>query len=241
MLRTFFWLLATVIILIIMLPLGLVLRLYQKLKGDKYADPPKPVIWICKNIVPLYVKLAGCDYTISGTENIPNTPVLFIGNHQGALDTLLILFAFGKPPIIMAKKETEKVPVAHLFMMLLNCIFIERKNPRKALACIKEAEDFLNHGNSVLIFPEGTRSRGPNMAEFKHGAFKAAIDAKVPIVPFALDGTYNVYEAQKHLKRAKTAFSILPMMEIKEGEKTAELSIRVQEAIETELERLRNE
>jgi len=224
-----------------MLPIGLVLRLVQLIRADKYADPPRLVLWICKTIVPFYTRLAGCDYEIIGSENIPEGPALFVGNHQGLLDVVLILFALGKPKVIMAKKEAKKVPIAHLFMTILKSIFIDRKNPRKALVAIKEATDYLKNGNSVLIFPEGTRSKCPKMNEFKHGAFKAALDANVQIVPFAIDGTYKVFDEKKHCVKSACKVSILPPVLANEDEKAAQLSKRVQELIENELERLRNE
>ncbi|MDO5331605.1 MAG: lysophospholipid acyltransferase family protein [Bacillota bacterium] len=209
--------------------------------GNKYSGPNKVAAWVCMHFVPAYTRLAGCDYEIIGAENIPKEPALFVGNHQGVLDVIMILFALNGPKIIMAKKEAKNVPIAHLWMTLLRCIFIDRKNMRNALKCIEEAEDQLSHGQSVLIFPEGTRSRGPEMNPFKHGAFKAAIKTNVPIVPFAIDGSYKVFEDNMRLVKSKVKFSILkPIMPL-EGETATKLSIRVQDIIGQELVRLRNE
>lgn len=241
MFRTFIWLLLAAIILIIMLPIGLVIRLVQIIKGKKYDGPNRAAAWVCNNIVPFYTRLAGCDYEIIGSENIPDEPSLFVGNHQGVLDVVLILFALGGPKVIMAKKEAKNVPIAHLWMTLLRCIFIDRKNMRNALKCIEEAEDQLSHGQSVLIFPEGTRSRGPEMNPFKHGAFKAAIKTGSKIVPFVIDGTYKIFEEHKRLIKSKVKFSILKPVVALEGETSAQLSQRVQNLIAEELVRLRNE
>lgn len=241
MIRTIIWLILAAIFLIIMLPFGLVLRLVQLIRGDKYADPPKLIIWICTKVVPIYTRLAGCDYTVIGKENIPDEAAVFAGNHQGIADTILNLFVFNGPKVIIAKQEAQNVPIASLFMNLLNCIFIDRKNPRKAHEAIMKAIDFLKNGKSILIFPEGTRSRGPHMNHFKHGAFKAAIDAGVPVVPFVFEGTYKVFEENWCCTKAPCMISILPKMYALPDEKPAAFAARVQSVIAAELERLRNE
>lgn len=184
-------------------------------------------------------KLGGCDYEISGQENLPEGPALFAGNHQGDFDVLMILFAFKRVPVIIAKIEAKKIPIINNWMTLIHSIFMDRNDMRQSFRCIKEAEEHLRHGSSVVVFPEGTRSKGPDMGEFKAGAFKAAINAGVPVVPFAIDGSYKVFEQQKFFKKARVNFTILPPLTPLEGEKTAELSERVQAAIEAELSRQR--
>jgi len=79
------------------------------------------------------------------------------------------------------------------------------------------------------------------MNPFKHGTFKIALDTNCPIVPFVLDGTYKVFDAQKMCKKSKVKFSILPPITPLEGEKSQELAERVQNIMQKELERLRNE
>ncbi|MBQ9519124.1 MAG: 1-acyl-sn-glycerol-3-phosphate acyltransferase, partial [Firmicutes bacterium] len=59
------------------------------------------------------------------------------------------------------------------------------------------AYEQLKNGYSMIIFPEGTRSKGGPVKEFKAGSFKPAIKAKVPIVPITLDGTYKVIDGDK--------------------------------------------
>ena len=64
---------------------------------------------------------------------------------------------------------------------------------------ILEGIKTLKNGHSLVVFPEGTRSRGDKMGEFKSGSFKLATKSKVPIVPLTIDGTYRVMEANKIL------------------------------------------
>ncbi len=238
MLRTFIWLLSAVILVIAFLPVLLILWITRK--PDRFSPIPKTIGWITGNIIPPMTKLGGCDYEIFGQENIPEGPALFAGNHQGDFDVLMILFAFKRVPVIIAKIEAKIIPIINVWMNLMHSIFMDRNDMRQSLLCIKEAEEQLRHGNSVIVFPEGTRSKGPDMGEFKAGAFKAAVNAGVPVVPFVIDGTYKVFEQQNFFKKTHVSFTILPPVTPFKNEKTTELSERVQAAIEAELLRQRS-
>ena len=236
MLRTIIWLVYAVLGLIILTPVALLTRLFQN--KDPYSKPPKTALWVAEKIVPLTVKLGGCRCKVYGTENIPDGAALYTGNHQGNFDVGLILYALGGYRIPVAKIEASKVPLANLWMRALHIIFIDRGNPRQAAECVSTSAEHLRHGNSVVIFPEGTRSRSRTMNEFKPGAFKAALKAGVPVVPFVIDGTYKCFEAQKKLKKAEVTLHILPpVYPEKEGlTKTKELAQHVQAMIQKQLD-----
>ena len=237
MLRTIFFLIVVAVCLILSLPLMLISSLTRD--KDEFGPMPGITKWIASKIVPFVAKLGGCNVTIKGKENLPDGPVLLVGNHQGDFDVLLILFAFGEIPVIVAKKEAKKVPIAATWMKMIHCIFMDRGNVRAGLQSIKDATEYLEHGFSVAIFPEGTRSQGPNMGEFKSGAFKAAVKAKVPVVPVAIDGSYKMMEEKKHLAKADIKISILKPIEIDGTEKTQELAEQAQALVQAELNRLR--
>lgn len=237
MLRTIFFLIVVAVCLILSLPLMLISSLTRD--KDEFGPMPGITKWIASKIVPFVAKLGGCNVTIKGKENLPDGPVLLVGNHQGDFDVLLILFAFGEIPVIVAKKEAKKVPIAATWMKMIHCIFMDRKDMRQSLMCIKKTGDYLEHGFKTLVFPEGTRSQGPEMGEFKPGAFKAAIKTKTPIVPFVIDGTYKVFEKQRYLKKADVTLSILRPIQVSGDEKTQEISDTVKGMIQNELDRIR--
>ena len=141
------------------------------------------------------LKAAGVKVEITGLENIPQGAVVYVGNHQGNFDIPLMLGYLPKPCGVLAKKELEKVPFIRSWMKLLHCVFVDRSNPRKAVESLGKATALLEEGYSMLIFPEGTRSRGEQGGPFKTGAFRAASKAKVPIVPLCISGSYKVMEA----------------------------------------------
>ena len=149
------------------------------------------------------LRIAGVTVTVRGAENIP----------QG-YDIPLMLLYLDRPHGIVAKIETKKIPMVRTWMELLDCIFLDRKNPRQAVEAMREAEGMLEKGESVIVFPEGTRSKGDAMGEFKAGAFKMACKAGAPVVPVAIDGSYRVMEANGGLmKPAHVNITILPPVE----------------------------
>jgi 1-acyl-sn-glycerol-3-phosphate acyltransferase len=91
----------------------------------------------------------------------------------------------------MSKQSLFKVPVAGWMLRLAGDVEIRRGDARSALKALRLCQDKLEQKVSVMMFPEGTRSRSGELAEFKDGAFKLAIEAGVPILPMVLNGTYN--------------------------------------------------
>ncbi|MRX70902.1 1-acylglycerol-3-phosphate O-acyltransferase [Bacillus lacus] len=156
------------------------------------------------------LKITGSDITVSGRENIPDGPVLFVSNHQGNFDIFVCLGYLEKPIGFLSKVEVKKIPVVPKWMEAINCIFIDRRNRRQALLSLKEGTEKLRNGHSLLIFPEGTRSKGRQLGEFKTGALRMARDAAVPIVPVAINGTYAIMEHNTGpvLKPASVTLSI---------------------------------
>ena len=107
---------------------------------------------------------------------------------------LVFLHCIPGDKAFVAKKELEKVPLLGYWMKLDGCLFLDRKDIKQSVGVIMQAADKLKEGMNMVIFPEGTRSKGGPVKEFKAGSFKPAIKAGVPIVPVTLDGTYKVIE-----------------------------------------------
>ena len=79
---------------------------------------------------------------------------------------------------------------------------------------MKEAGALLARGEGVIVFPEGTRSKGDAMGEFKHGAFKMAFAAGAPVVPVVIDGSYKIMEANHNLMcPGHVTMTVLPPIE----------------------------
>lgn len=137
---------------------------------------------------------AGVTVNVTGLENLPDDACCFVSNHQGNFDIVTILATIDKSMGFIAKKEMDKLPIISWWMKQMQCVFMDRSNVREALKAINEGSENMKNGQSMVIFPEGTRSKSSTMGEFKKGSLKMATKAKVPIVPITLDGTYKIYE-----------------------------------------------
>ena len=161
------------------------------------------------------LKIGFCRVHVEGLENIPkDRAVVFVCNHQGDFDVPVTMVHLGNPPAMVSKIEVKKIPLVRTWMDLLDCIFIDRKDPRQAIAAMRDAGSILEAGRNIVVFPEGTRSKGDGMNEFKHGVFKIPCAAGAPIVPVVIDGTYKVFESNHNLIcPAKVNLTVLPAIE----------------------------
>jgi len=177
--------------------------------------------------------MTGSRVRVSGMENLPDSDeICLIGNHQGNIDVPLVLGYIPRRTGFIAKKELRKVPALNLWMIALNCIFIDRKNARKSLAGIHRGISRIKEGNTLAIFPEGTRSRGPRMNPFKTGNLKLIARAGVTIVPLTLNGTYRVFEENHRIRSSRITLHIHPAIQ------TSRLSAEQQAALPETLQQL---
>lgn len=153
-----------------------------------------------KGIADHILKITGTEMKVSGLENIPEGPCLFVSNHQAIFDGFLLIANINRLTGFIAKKEITKLPLVRSWLGAMHTIFIDRSNVREGMKAINEGAEKLKQGYSMIIFPEGTRSLKSEMAEFKKGSMKLAVKAGVPIVPVTVDGTYNVLEVGNHVR-----------------------------------------
>ena len=159
----------------------------------------KPTSWmiykIGQNWARIIIWVTGCTMDIVGLENIPpKGGVCFVSNHAGIFDIIIALAYAGRPFGFIAKKELLYVPFIDIWIYMLGGLFIDRKNIRKAKRTIDLGIHKLQKGSSMLIFPEGTRSKGQGLLPFRSGAIKLATNSLAPIVPIAITGSYEVFE-----------------------------------------------
>jgi len=162
-----------------------------------------------------HLKISGANVHLTGVENIPDgRAVLFVSNHQGFFDIAMFLASIPTPKGVVAKHELKKIPILRRWMEYINCVFMDRKDIKKSAKVILEAVEILKSGYSMVIFPEGTRSKCGQIGEFKAGSFKLATKAKVPIVPITIDGTYKLLEANRgRIRPADVRVTIHPAIQ----------------------------
>ena len=135
-------------------------------------------------------RLCGVRVHVHGLEHLQGPgPYVFAPNHQSNFDIAALLGHLPGQNRFVAKKELFGEPVLGTVLRTLRMIPVDRDNPLEAI-------DLLNHaareGSSLIIFPEGTRSRDGQLLPFKKGPFIAAIHLKLPIVPVVCVGTSAV-------------------------------------------------
>ena len=147
------------------------------------------------------VGLSGSNVTVEGKEKLPEGNVLYVGNHQGYYDIPLLLGHLPKEKAFVAKIELAKIPILSLWMRLMGCLFLDRGNLKQSLKVILQGIDQLKAGDTLVIFPEGTRSKSYTVGEFKKGSLKLGIKAGVPIVPITIMGSYEMFEENMKLQK----------------------------------------
>lgn len=151
----------------------------------------------------LILKVTGVETIVIGEENVPDEPVLYIGNHRSFFDILLTYSRCPRLTGYVAKKEMKKIPLLSTWMKYLYCLFLDRQNIKEGLKTILQAIEYVKQGISICIFPEGTRNKGEelSMLPFKDGAFKIATKTNCAIVPVSMNNTAEMLE--NHFPKVK--------------------------------------
>jgi 1-acyl-sn-glycerol-3-phosphate acyltransferase len=131
----------------------------------------------------------GWKITINGTHHIrPRQPYVIVSNHSSVAD-IISLYLLRIQFKWLAKRSLFRIPFFGWNMSLLHYIPLERGAHGSIRDSFEKAKEWLKKGMSVLIFPEGTRSRDGSLGAFKNGAFKLAIEMRVPVLPVVIAGT----------------------------------------------------
>lgn len=109
---------------------------------------------------------------------------MLVANHTSMTDIMLMLVVSRNPFVFVGKKELAKIPIFGFFYKHTS-ILVDRNNPKSRMEVFKRAQERLNEGLSVCIFPEGgvPDDKSIILDEFKDGAFRLAIEHQIPIVP----------------------------------------------------------
>jgi 1-acyl-sn-glycerol-3-phosphate acyltransferase len=141
--------------------------------------------------------VGGVKLQVHGWEDLPEDirrekqPVIFMSNHESNLDPPVLITAIPVPAVYISKKELKWVPLVGWAAGLGGTIFLDRGNRERAIHSIREAAAQIRGGKTVVMFPEGTRTRTGKLGPFKKGGFAMALDAGVPIVPLATVGGFR--------------------------------------------------
>lgn len=130
---------------------------------------------------------------VTGREHIqPGKPYVVVSNHQAMLDIpLLYVLPFNFKWV--SKREVYKIPIFGWVLWMHGDVAIERGGTASAKAMLKSCEDYLKRGVSVILFPEGTRTKTGRVNAFKEGAMILAEQNGVDVLPVVIDGTFDAF------------------------------------------------
>jgi 1-acyl-sn-glycerol-3-phosphate acyltransferase len=170
-----------------------------------------------------------------GRENLnPSRSYVVVSNHQSLYDIYVLYGFLGVDFKWVMKSELRSVPVLGAACAAMGHIMVDRSNTGAALASINSARSSIVDGISVVFFPEGTRSRQGELNPFKKGAFRFAIEMRLPILPVVIHGTKDILPSDTiDLMPGQATLEILPAIETKglSAEAASELSRKAHDQI----------
>ena len=182
------WLIAFPLIFITTILITLCTAIGSRLFGSKFWGYYPPHFWGKLWCWLFFVKVK----VNKEAEIGPSTSYVFVANHQGAYDIFSIFGFLNHNFRWMMKKSITKIPLIGMACKYSEQIFVDRSSAMAMARSIIEAKKRLRNGMSIVVFPEGTRTLDGKMSAFKKGAFKLAMDFKLPIVPLTIDGSLNI-------------------------------------------------
>jgi 1-acyl-sn-glycerol-3-phosphate acyltransferase len=137
---------------------------------------------------------AGIPVTLEGTENLaPEGPQIVIANHSSFFDILALLAYLPVNPKFIAKKELFAIPLLGAAMKAAGHVRLDRGNRGQAFSAYEEASrDMIANKLTVVVYPEGTRTRTGDLLPFKKGPFVFAIGSGAPVVPCYVSGAFGI-------------------------------------------------
>lgn len=193
------------------------------IKKEPTTKITKAIRFVSDSFFTWAVGIAGVRVHMTGEELLPtDTRFLFVSNHKGIFDPVVVEYKLGKYDIgFISKPSNFKIPVLGRLAWGLGYLPIDRENDRKALETIIAATKYIKSDVcSIGIYPEGTRSKEEGMLPFHHGSFKIAQKAKVPLVIAATKNSDKVF---KNFPLRKTDI-YLDILEVIPVEKVLQMS-----------------
>jgi 1-acyl-sn-glycerol-3-phosphate acyltransferase len=174
-----------------------------------------PSVWSAVTLVPaprwnrafirraarLFLGLAGTPLRVQGLENLPDGPCIVVANHASYIDGIVLSALLVREYSYVAKGEFERQFFAGRFLAHIGTVFVERFERERGIADARRLTAAARAGRTLVYFPEGTFQRTPGLLPFRLGAFNAAVEAQLPVVPIALRGTRSVLRANQWFPR----------------------------------------
>lgn len=189
-----------------------------------------PAKWWSKFI--MWISL--CRVTVRGVNNLDKkTSYIFVCNHQGAYDIFAIYGWLGHNFKWMMKQALRHIPMVGYACYRAGHIYVDKSSPSAIRNTMETAEKQLRGGMSVVVFPEGTRSKNGRLGNFKRGAYMLAQEFNLPVVPVTIDGSYDIMPISAKLPRPGHIILTIhkPIEPTDDGHEISDLIERTRKAI----------
>lgn len=182
-------------LLIITFPFFMILAIF----GDKSL---LPMLWLCRLIALGLMVFCGVIYRFHRNPAYTrNTPFVIVANHRSNMDAPVAAISCKGRVRYLAKKELLKVPVMGQIFKVMS-VYVDRSSPQDRRASVEKLKRFLSEGDSIFLFPEGTRNKTDQPTiPFKDGAFTIAIQTQTPIMPMIYIGSDDIMPNKRPLMR----------------------------------------
>jgi 1-acyl-sn-glycerol-3-phosphate acyltransferase len=165
-----------------------------------------PLVWMTTAVLPnpdwnwsishraarLGLWLCGLPLRVHGRENLPSGPCVLVANHASYMDGIVLAATLPRSFSFVAKQELRARLIPRVYLTRLGAKFVERYDLQRGMEDARRLVQAAQAGHALAFFPEGTFERMPGLTPFHMGAFVAAAEAGVPILPVAIRGTRSI-------------------------------------------------
>ncbi|MFK8030715.1 MAG: lysophospholipid acyltransferase family protein [Gammaproteobacteria bacterium] len=163
--------------------------------------------------------ITGVRLKVNSFNHIDSGPCVIVANHASYLDGLILKAVLPPRFGFVIKREVTRVPLIHFLLRRIGSEFVERRNRYRSGQDARRIVELAKSGNSIAVFPEGTFTAQPGLAQFRPGAFAAAVAGELPVVPVVIEGSRAMLSADRFLPRpgAITVTALPPLHVSGEG------------------------
>lgn len=196
------------------------------------VQPSPARAWaVCRASARALFALTGMTPRVEGLQNVPAGACVIVSNHGSYLDGVLLVAALPRPCDFVVKAELGQQRFAGPLLRRLGAGFVERFDLRRAVQDAQALAALARRGHSLLVFPEGTFTAAPGLLPFRLGAFLAAAQTQVPVVPLVVRGSRAVLPGGSwRPRRARLEVHVLPPLPQQEDGDLFARAVRLRDA-----------
>jgi 1-acyl-sn-glycerol-3-phosphate acyltransferase len=213
---------------IIMCLYGIILSFFYK--DDNIVHRRIAIPW-----AKIFLKVCGVKVEVNGAENINrDLPCIYMSNHQSYFDIFTLLAGLPADFKFIMKKSLMRIPLLGTTMRKAGYLSVDRRNRKSAIISMDAAAEKIRNGASILVFPEGTRSKDGHLQDFKKGGFHTAFKAGCNIVPISILNSRDIVpKGSLRIKKGTIKMSIGRLIPVKDysRENINDLITRTRETI----------